>query len=304
MLKTTSLLDSGNLFTEFSGLNQLKLAARKEGDSPEIKRKVAEQFEAIFLQIMLQSMRQAGKNSTFLDNEQSAFYTEMFDQQLSLQLSSNTTFGLADAIYRQLGGNEHYPEAPEQNPGVVHNQVDAPRLWNSPEALPVKKPGGFWEDPDDFINQLYPYAEQAATILQTQPETLLSIAALETGWGKHVIKDQYGNNSFNLFGIKAGGGWQGKRVSTYTLEFEHGIMQKKRQEFRVYDRPQDSFEDFAYFLQSNPRYKSALAQSDKPEHFIGALKQAGYATDPLYDQKVLSVLYSARLQDAISGPIL
>lgn len=296
--------DLSNTYTEFSGLNQLKLAARKDGDSPEVKHKVAEQFEAIFLQIMLKSMREASQGGSLFDNDQSQFYQEMFDQQMALHLSTGKGFGLADAIYRQIGGVDTPKKKDLHDIKAEYAPTSFSVLTVPSESEYKTERKDVWDDPESFVGQLYPYAIQAANKLKTQPEVILSIAALETGWGKHVIKDQDGQNSFNLFGIKADAGWSGKRVSTYTLEYDQGMMQRKRQQFRAYDQLADAFEDFTRFLKTNPRYQNVLAQSDKPEHFIRALKQAGYATDPLYDEKVLSVLDSSRLQDAIPKPIL
>lgn len=168
----------------------------------------------------------------------------------------------------------------------------APNMKNGEDFMPPlaakqAMPSAFTK-PQDFVDSLLPHAKKAARILGVDPAILLAQAALETGWGKKVIANANGS-THNLFNIKADPRWQGEKVTTQTLEVYSGIPVQERAAFRAYDSHAQSFEDYVDFLNNNPRYAQALSQTEQPELFIRGLHQAGYATDPLYEQKVLSV---------------
>ena len=154
--------------------------------------------------------------------------------------------------------------------------------------------------PENFVRELLPHARQAADELGTKPEVLIAQAALETGWGQHMIRSQDGTNSFNLFGIKADAGWQGARALTDTVEYRDGLMRRERAPFRAYDSLADSFSDYVDFLKSNPRYREALNQGDDAPAFARALSEAGYATDPDYSNKINRIMGSSQLRGAVS----
>ena len=144
---------------------------------------------------------------------------------------------------------------------------------------------------EDFVRQLHPYAEQAAKELGVEPKVLLAQAALETGWGRSLIKNSDGSNSFNLFNIKADKSWQGKQAQVSTLEFEQGIAKKVNAGFRSYASFQESFQDYVDFIKNNPRYGDALKQAGNGERYLHELQRAGYATDPNYANKVMSIYH-------------
>lgn len=149
-------------------------------------------------------------------------------------------------------------------------------------ALPIQSAA-------DFVRQLQPYAEQAAKELGIEPKVLLAQAALETGWGRSVRKNNDGSNTFNLFNIKADKAWQGKQARTSTLEFEHGVTKKVKAGFRSYPSFEESFKDYVAFIKSNPRYGDALKQVGNGNRYLQELQQAGYATDPNYANKVMRI---------------
>lgn len=144
---------------------------------------------------------------------------------------------------------------------------------------------------EDFVRQLHPYAQQAAKELGVEPKVILAQAALETGWGRSLIKNSNGSNSFNLFNIKADRSWQGKQAQVSTLEFEQGIAKKVNAGFRSYASFQESFQDYVAFIKSNPRYGDALKQIGNGDRYLHELQQAGYATDPNYANKVMSIYH-------------
>lgn len=90
---------SGKVAFDANSLNGLKQAAKE--NSPEAIKGVAKQFEAIFMNMMLKSMRDATPQDNPFDNEQSRTFTTMLDQQLSSNLASKG-LGLADVLARQL----------------------------------------------------------------------------------------------------------------------------------------------------------------------------------------------------------
>jgi flagellar protein FlgJ len=164
-------------------------------------------------------------------------------------------------------------------------------------AAPDWKP----DSPEAFVKELWPHAQRTARDLGTRPELLLAQAALETGWGQHVIRGTDGSNSFNLFGIKADARWQGERAVTETIEFEDGLMRKQHATFRAYASLADSFADYADFLKTNPRYREALNRAADAPSFARALVEAGYATDPDYSGKINRIMDGERLRDALYG---
>ncbi|MCG8425955.1 MAG: rod-binding protein, partial [Chromatiales bacterium] len=217
---------NASLYTDFSGLAELKA---KAGDNPdETIDQVAKQFESLFMQQMLKSMRQASLGDGLLDNDQSLFYRDMYDQQLALHLSeSGGGIGLADVIKRQLGGGEtvSHPvkSLDDYRRMVVAMAQPQSDVEVSQKASPAKEPQDAAEavtepvdeiaaaetvresftpaSPQEFIEKLWPWASEAASLLGIEPQALLAQAALESGWGKHVMKFANGDLANNLFGI-------------------------------------------------------------------------------------------------------
>ena len=285
------------VYTDFQGLGKLRASARQQ--TPDATRETAEQFEALFIQTMLKSMRQATPGDPLLGSDQADMYRDMMDQQLAIDLSKRGGIGLADIIERQLNPSRGNQPAQTSSPYVEHSMAFASRLWNGQTTSSIPAAGqavqARWKDKTDFIQSLLPAAESAATRLGTKAEAVLAVAALETGWGQHIIPASNGQSSFNLFGIKAAKNSRQGHVMANTLEFENGAMQKRREPFRRYNSPAESVADFASFVQQNPRYSEALKVADDPEQFLRGLHKAGYATDPNYSQKVLAVMH--RIQD-------
>lgn len=154
-----------------------------------------------------------------------------------------------------------------------------------------------FDSPEEFVERLMPLARKAAGKLGLSPAVLVAQAALESGWGKRVIKDGEGQMTHNLFGIKADPRWEGPKAVVSTLEYEQGVASRQKAAFRSYESFEESFNDYVDFLTSGSRYKGALAKVDSPDRYFEALQQAGYATDPQYARKLKQVLRS----DAIAG---
>lgn len=334
---------TADVYTDFNGFADLKNQARK--NSPEALKAVAKQFEALFLNNVLKGMRNAKLADGIMDNEQSKFYNEMYDQQLAVHLSAKPGVGLADLIVRQLSpkqaGNEKpeieaYQGKPATNPvnlpqsslravaPVLNNQVGSgvntdtagsPMIINTYQhngnplnemiEIPMQDDSAQpIQSADDFIQKLLPYAQQASQDLGVDPKVLLAQAALESGWGRSVIKHSNGVSSFNLFNIKADRSWQGKQTQVSTLEFEQGVAKKVNAGFRSYTSFQESFQDYVDFIKSNPRYGDALKQVSNSGRYLQELQQAGYATDPNYANKVMSIYRGNTMAGADSDTLL
>jgi flagellar protein FlgJ len=297
-----------DVYTDFQGLSELR--ARAGDNSEETLREAAGQFEALFIQMMLKSMRDASLGEGIMDSEHTKTYQSMFDRQISIDLSKGSGLGLAELMVRQLSRSpqsaaDSQPAPP--TPGSrVSNPVKPIEAPEAPVASPVNEtPEQFpdWrpQTPEAFVRELWPHAQRAARQLGTEPEALIAQSALETGWGQHMIRGTDGRNSFNLFGIKADARWQGESVVTETLEFRDGLVRKERASFRAYQSPAESFNDYAEFIRSNPRYREALSTAGQGAAFSHALSRAGYATDPEYASKINRIMDSDRLRDALSG---
>lgn len=293
-----------DIYTDFQGLAGLR--ARAKDNDRQALREVAGQFEALFVQMMMKSMRDASLGEGLLDSEAGDTYQGMFDRQIAIELSKGQGLGLAEMMVRQLSRG---PEAAAPVSPAV--QSPAPRftpasgetaVQRSGDRPPALKAQADWRpaSPAEFVNDLWPHARQAARRLGVGPEVLIAQAALETGWGQSMIRGADGRNSFNLFGIKADARWQGERVLTDTVEYRDGLMRKERAIFRAYDSPAESFADYADFIRSHPRYRLALERAADAGAYTRALQQAGYATDPDYASKIDRIIQSERLQEPLT----
>ncbi len=290
LLHSSSRFQTQQSYMDLNSLQNIRKDGLKDQDAA--LRQVAEQFESMFIQMMLKSMRSA--NEVFgQDNPLNSFemkhHQEMYDNQLSLSLSQSNNIGLAESFFRQMksqylpnntslnGENALAFNGREKTPPIIPQRINDAKLLNGVE------------NPQDFINAMKPYAKKIAQDMGVDYKVLIAQAALETGWGEHVIKDKNGNQSFNLFNIKADSRWQGRSISVPTIEYVDGIAKKETANFRRYNSIADSFEDFQQFL-TQPRYKKALASVSDANHFVQELQQAGYATDPQYAKKIQSIL--------------
>ncbi|MEI7785325.1 MAG: glucosaminidase domain-containing protein [Betaproteobacteria bacterium] len=129
---------------------------------------------------------------------------------------------------------------------------------------------------------------------------MLSQAALETGWGRQEIRAPDGRNSFNLFGIRAGGNWQGPTVKVWTTEHINGSTQRMLGEFRAYSSYEESFADYARLIGQQPRYAKVMQNLGDPNAFAAAMQRSGYATGPRYASALASVIDTTqRLQGMV-----
>ncbi len=350
----------------YTDLNRLSALKHGDRDSDANVRKVAQEFESLFISEMLKASRKASDvlaDDNPMNTETVKQYRDMYDQQLAVSMSrEGGGIGLQDVLVRQLSKNKSAPANTSPFPRIEGN---APTLWGNKVAEPVHAaqanagrndvaalnsrrlalpsrvtdrllagivpsaattnnaavpardgqqvaktfavpdnglrilgravaqpplaPKKAFADSDEFVATMLPMAEQAAKRIGIDPRYLVAQAALETGWGKSVMRNSDGSSSHNLFGIKASGNWQGDSARAITSEFRDGQFVKETAAFRSYDSYQDSFHDLVSLLQNNSRYQDAVKAADKPEQFVQELQKAGYATDPNYASKISQI---------------
>jgi flagellar protein FlgJ len=264
---------SAKLALDTQSLERLRAQARHSPD--QALKAAAQQFESVFLNMMLKSMREATPQDGMFDSEQTKMFTGMLDQQLAQNMASRGV-GLADIMVRQLGT--------QVTAGAAGQGVGAQ---SSIGALPSAYGANAQQG---FVDRMLPFAMQASRASGVPPQLMLGQAALESGWGKREIRTADGGNSFNLFGIKASGGWDGKVAEVMTTEYRNGVAYKQVEKFRAYSSYAEAFQDYASLIGNNPRYAEVLQQGADVGRMAQAMQRAGYATDPNYADKLASVM--------------
>jgi len=278
------------VYTDLSGLSKLKRAAG--ANDPKAIRAVAEQFESMFTRMMLKSMRDAVGKDPMFGSDQEQMYQSMADDQLSVQLSKGKGLGLADLLVRQLqrmGVKNADQAAGAQTTGAATKAAAAYRATQNATAAPPTTSSTSDVTKNNFINDLWPQAQDAGTLLGVDPRHLIAQAALETNWGQSLPQDSSGGTSNNLFGIKASAAWTGATVNNATQEYQDGAPTNTTAQFKAYATPTQSFQDYVALLRNNPRYAAALNTGSDVHAFAAGLQRGGYATDPDYANKIAAV---------------
>ena len=289
-------------------VNSLAQTKRLAKDDPRAALKsAAQQFEAVFLQMVLKAMRDATPKEGIFDSEQSRLYQSLLDQQMAQTLSAKGSTGLAALIEKQLSLG-----LPPLVPGLATTDAVAPPpLLSQPQSQAVPQvPAAPAVAPDvnaavpvparDFVNRLWSHANEASQTTGIPAHFMIAQAALETGWGRSELRFSDGMPTHNLFGIKAGRNWQGAVAEATTTEFVNGVAQKSVERFRAYASYAEAFRDYANLLASNPRYADVLNQQDAAG-FARGLQRAGYATDPMYAAKLERIIGGAALRNGMTG---
>lgn len=343
LLNRTHTQAANDLAADTRSLDALKREARN--DPKAAAKKAATQFEALFMQMVLKSMRDATPKSGLLGGDSSHdAYTAMLDQQLAAKMAGGGT-GLADTIARQLTRHltghlapdatptsttpsstkpvtsapaietdarvDRYAELSRINPMSAARDAELSRRNDAVRAaylsrtelapeLPAasaaptppssEKPNAIAEAHRNFVLRHWGHATAAERATGIPARFIVSQAALESGWGKHEIKCADGVPSHNLFGVKAGSGWNGRTVDVATTEYENGAPRKVVERFRAYTNYAEAFRDWALLMANNPRYAQVLHQGKTGSGFAYGLQQAGYATDPNYGDKLTKVI--------------
>lgn len=300
------MLDQINTLDPAS-LGALKRSAHD--NSPEAIKATAKQFEALFLQIVLKSMRDTVPKDGMTDSDSTRFYEGLGDQQLAAVLAQRGGVGLAASLERQLlqqaglsptsTTSNTLPALPSV-PTVTQPSAGPgmPQSTTSNAVVSVAATHGAGGDPQRFVEAVWPQAAEAARALDVPAHFLVGQAALETGWGKSELRTADGRQSYNLFNIKAGKNWSGATVEASTTEYENGIAQPRTERFRAYGSYAEAFQDYARLVQQSPRYAAALGQGDA-SGFANALQSGGYATDPAYAHKLTKLINGNTLRKSL-----
>ena len=333
----TAPANNATFYADFKSLAALKHEATT--DSQKALRGAAQQFESLFINMMLKSARDATSSvgDSMTGGNEMDMYQSMFDEQVATQMAKNKGLGLADLLVQQLsrsgmvkGATANTGKTPASdgngNPTPITKDVKPVGVQSlNTKARPLQttsvqnlrntaassvtdstavsqKPAPRFSSPAEFVAKMWPHAKQAAEKLGVDPTTLIAHAALETGWGKHIPCQGDGSSSFNLFGIKAGSNWNGQSVGSATLEFDQGVAVKRVERFKAYDSAEQCFADYADLLASHPRYGATLNTGNNAAKFAQALQKGGYATDPDYAHKLKAVARSVMsLVNSITG---
>lgn len=295
-------------WTDLSGFAALRHQA--DTDSNAALPAVAKQFESMFTEMLLKSMREANFGDPLFESQATDSWQDMYDQQLSLNLAQHGKgLGIADMLVRQLGGHAHAP-ADAGKAGTVDPHATGvmdgwkQRLFDLADATrSTARKAAAWlpQDAEAFVRELAPQASIVAKELGLSLRTVLAQAALETQWGKHMPVHADGSSSFNLFGIKAGNSWGGSRVNVPTVEYEGGIAVRKQAQFRAYQSTAESLADYADLIGKDPRYAQARGRGDDVTGYARALVEGGYATDPEYAGKVAAIANSGVMRQALDA---
>lgn len=275
---------STKLALDSRGLEQLRAQAKQSPD--QALKAAAQQFESVFLNMMLKSMREATPQDGMFDNEQTKMFTGMLDQQLAQNMASRGV-GLADIMVQQLSRNMAGQAETGKSAALPTSSGVQPPATQGMSALP----SAYSENAQqNFVDRMAPFAMQASRASGVPAQLILGQAALESGWGKREIRMPDGSNSFNLFGIKATAGWNGKVAEVMTTEYRNGIAYKQVERFRAYSSYAEAFQDHANLIGNNPRYAEVMQQVGNPAGMAVAIQRAGYATDPHYSDKLAKVM--------------
>ncbi|GKS68502.1 flagellar protein FlgJ [Nitrosomonas sp. PY1] len=324
---------SSRLAIDARSIDELQVLAKRNPDNA--LQKVAQQFEGLFMHMLLKSMREATPKDGLFDSQQTQFFTQMYDQQLAQHISKRG-IGIADMMVKQLSrshalgasiSNEVNPTLPTTDPNKklpiipgMHPNDESQQLWPTLKSTPnissigtpniantrtesssLSKQSELTNSKlsnqiSSFIDRLLPHAKVATQSTGIPSQFILAQAALESGWGKHEIRRADNKPSYNLFGIKAGANWKGEVIETVTTEYINGAPQRIVEKFRAYNSYAEGFSDYAKLLSDNPRYAKVVKNTDAIA-FANGLQQAGYATDPLYADKLIKIINNEAIQN-------
>jgi flagellar protein FlgJ len=277
----------------------------------------AKQFDAVFTQMMLKSMREATPSDSPFDSHDSATFTSMLDQQLAQNVGAKG-IGVADMMLKQLMRNAGATTSADGTGASGDNSANAGNMaamnamakayanaagsssaskaslsgsgYSADSALTPPARGVGSDKVAAFVDRLAAPAQAASAATGIPARFIIGQAALESGWGKREIKNNDGSSTHNVFGIKATSDWTGKTASAVTTEYVNGKPQKVVEKFRAYDSYEDALTDYASVLKSNPRYAPVVEASRDAAGFAHGMQKAGYATDPQYAKKLISIM--------------
>jgi peptidoglycan hydrolase FlgJ len=276
----SSSVGSAGFYADFGALTELKKNVKS--DDPQALRTVARQFESLFTEMVLKSMREAKLGQGLGESDETDFYQDMYDQQLAVQMSQGKGLGLADMLVQQLTRGRANGGAT----GAAAAGAGASATGGSKAVGGAAHAGAARAQRISFVQMLEPYANSAGAQLGVSADSLIAQAALETNWGQRVPSTVNGRSSNNLFGVKAGASFSGEVASAPTTEYVGGSAVAGVQTFRAYGSVQEGVNDYVALMRGHASYQRALGTGTNVAAFAGALQRGGYATDPNYAAKL------------------
>lgn len=276
-------VSSNALSIDSRSLDNLRSAAAQDPKSA--MRQAAVQFESIFMQMVMKSMREATSKSGLMDSSSVDTFTGMLDTQMT-QKWSGRAGGLADMIERQLSRN-----MPAVQPGASSPNILPARSRGADVSSMTMRPAGIAppatnSDQAMFVQKMSVHAQAAERETGVPASFIVGQAALESGWGRGEIRNGDGTPAFNLFGVKATGSWKGATTDVLTTEYVDGKAMKVVEKFRAYGSYEEAFSDYARMISSSARYGHVVRGARTAESFATGMQSAGYATDPAYASKL------------------
>jgi hypothetical protein len=157
------------------------------------------------------------------------------------------------------------------------------------KSAPIAQPETYsFASGNDFIATVGAAAQRSFKTTGVPASVTVAQAILESDWGRSRLTRQ-GNN---LFGIKALGSVTGPAgvVTLATWEHLNGGDVVVQAPFKAYYTLEQSIDDHGRFLTRNKRYAGAMSVADDAHAFARAIQDAGYATDPSYASKLISLM--------------
>lgn len=291
-----------SLAADARGADALRAGASR--DPKGAIREAAKQFEALFMQELMKSMRQATMSSGLLDNAGTKMGTDMLDTQFANKMTGMPG-GLSDVIAQQLERQMGGGRTPAIDGSALDGLHMPPARFQRMPAATTSEAGGAGKPVSerqlDFVRRHTEAARAAEAETGIPASFMVGQAAHESGWGRREIRNADGSTAHNVFGIKAGGSWRGPVAEVTTTEYIGGVARKVIAKFRAYASYEESFRDYAALMRNSPRYGQVVTQADTVQGFAQGLQKAGYATDPAYADKLTRVINTTmRLQRMVT----
>lgn len=297
--------------TEVTSGGQPDPSKLKDGVT-DAEREVAGQFEALFIHQVLKQARRQPLSDLF-QSDATRFAQSLADQQASLELAQSG-IGLADKLLDMIRSQRPNPDPTAAVPPPELASSRLPHLRSSIGETRREVAGSVGELIDmlgaarnhvaervhgaiegapghirEFVSRMSAAAKVASEQSGVHAKLILGQAALESGWGKREILRDDGSPSYNVFGIKAGKSWKGDVAHVMTTEFVDGVPRKVREPFRAYGSYEEAFTDYARLVGNSRRYESVV-EAPTAEVAARRIQDAGYATDPAYADKLITVM--------------
>jgi flagellum-specific peptidoglycan hydrolase FlgJ len=253
-----------------------------------------------------------GKRFKIFDKESRNVVIAKIQKDGSINILNRIGSKLGDAkleggkIQVNYNGKSYEAKADSDNQVVrsiyrIFNRISGASIGSSSQGVQSTSTpsGGKKMTPQEFIKTYSGPIIDATKGTPLLPSVKMAQAALETGWGKHVIGD-----ANNMFGIKASGSpneyWDGSKVNANTAEYYNGVGGRYNLDFRKYKSLQDSIKDHSRLLMTLPRY-SPVRSASTAEDQARALQSSGYATSPTYANKLISIINKWNLKTLDQG---